>query len=102
MELKLLIQKSYCSLAPTILGRVWRFARSRTGASVRTRRERSLISWTYHYRLPPMRLSNCSSPFKTEPPENQTTAVDHMWLGLPTFRQNQPVIHEQVSLRRFG
>lgn len=40
-------------------------------------------------------------PFKTEPPENQTTAVDHMWLGLPTFRQNQPVIHEQVSLQTF-
>jgi ABC-type branched-subunit amino acid transport system ATPase component len=40
-------------------------------------------------------------PFKTEPPANQTTAVDHMWLGIPTFRQNQPVIHEQVSLQTF-
>lgn len=40
-------------------------------------------------------------PFKTEPPQNQAALVDHIWIGLPTFRQNQPAIHNQVSLTNF-
>lgn len=35
---------------------------------------------------------------KTIPPENQTQAPDHIWIGLPTFRSIQPVLHEQMSL----
>lgn len=40
-------------------------------------------------------------PFKAEPPQNQTTPVDHIWVGSPTFRQGQPVIHVQISLATF-
>ena len=38
------------------------------------------------------------SAHKTIPPENQTQAPDHIWIGLPTFRGRQPVLHEQLSL----
>ncbi len=36
--------------------------------------------------------------FKTDPPPNQAQAADHIWIGLPTFRGQNPVLHEQVSL----
>lgn len=36
--------------------------------------------------------------YRTDPPENQVEAPDHCWIGIPTFRQSQPVIHEQVQL----
>lgn len=41
---------------------------------------------------------NLVSAHKTIPPENQTQAPDHIWVGLPTFRGRQPVLHEQLSL----
>lgn len=41
---------------------------------------------------------NLVSAHKTVPPENQTQAPDHIWVGLPTFRGRQPVLHEQLSL----
>lgn len=35
---------------------------------------------------------------KTIPPVGQTQAPDHIWIGLPTFRGSQPVLHEQLPL----
>jgi ABC-type polar amino acid transport system ATPase subunit len=35
---------------------------------------------------------------KTDPPENQTQALNHIWVGLPTFRQSNQVLHEQINL----
>lgn len=36
--------------------------------------------------------------FETDPPPPQTTAPEHVWIGLHTFRTDQPVVQIQVSL----
>lgn len=41
---------------------------------------------------------NLVSAHKTIPPEGETQAPDHIWIGLPTFRGQQPALHEQLSL----